>query len=175
MARVLTDIVRPEIRRAAREARQARATADQTKGRAASASAEAAECPTSITVFYDGGSPAILRRAARYRRLFCRGLGDGPADILWRDLRRFPFALLGWHVGPEDWRGRLYVVDRCAALRAGLEARRLLRREIRTCGRRGLARALYARAPFALHGRFCSRLCSRLKSGHGPGRGRPAF
>ena len=123
MARVLTDIVRPEVRRDAQRRRAARPfDAAMPDARMAG--------PTSLTVFYDGGSERLMRRITALRR----AAGNERPDILWRDLRRHPLALTCWHVLPEDWEGRLYVVDRTAALRKGLAARRLIRREIAARG-----------------------------------------
>lgn len=140
MARVLTDIVRPEVRRNARRARAVRrfetpgpCDAHDTEGHRTDGR------PTSVTVFFDGGSARSTRLATALRRAFPRGR----SDILWRDLRRHPQALSVWHVGTGDWRGRLFVVDRQAVLRAGLDARIALWREM-PGGRDCLARFVAA-------------------------------
>lgn len=72
--------------------------------------------PTSITVFFDGGDRRIRLSAARYRRA-CHGR----RDIRWRDLRTCPDALGLFGIRREDAR-RLFVVDRGARLRGGLDA-----------------------------------------------------
>jgi hypothetical protein len=125
MARVLTDIVRPEVRRNARRARRA---ARAFAASAAPLAVTEPAGPTSLTVFYDGGAASVLRRVAALRRT----VGAARPDILFRDLHRFPHALTCWQVGPEDWAGRLFVVDRTAVLRRGAGALRLLRRETGT-------------------------------------------
>ena len=72
--------------------------------------------PTSITVFFDGSDRRIRQSAARYRRA-CHGR----QDIRWRDLRSCPDALRLFGVGREDTH-RIFVVDRAARLRGGLDA-----------------------------------------------------
>lgn len=134
MARVLTDIVRPDVRQRARRARAVRRFARPAREEAPNPSG-----PTSLTVFFDGAAPRTAATAAALRTAF----GLERPDILWRDLRRFPYALTCWHVAARDWRGRLYVVDRAGALRRGHHARRLLWRELALSrGRRAVVAAV---------------------------------
>ncbi len=72
--------------------------------------------PTSLTVFFDGSDRRLRTIAIRYRRA-CHGR----ADIRWRDLRDCPDALGLFGVRREDAQ-RLFVVDRAARLRGGLDA-----------------------------------------------------
>jgi predicted DCC family thiol-disulfide oxidoreductase YuxK len=72
--------------------------------------------PTSLTVFFDGGDRRTRMTAELYRRA-CHDRGD----IRWRDLRTCPDALRLFGIGPGDAR-RLFVVDRAARLRGGLDA-----------------------------------------------------
>jgi predicted DCC family thiol-disulfide oxidoreductase YuxK len=72
--------------------------------------------PTSVTVFFDGGNRRLRLIAAHYRRA-CHGR----RDIRWRDLRDCPHALRLFGIGQEHPR-RLFVVDRAARLRVGLDA-----------------------------------------------------
>ena len=74
--------------------------------------------PTSLTTFYDGACPLCRSAVARYRRVG----GGGRPDLLWRDIERYPSALLAFGIDRAGARRRIHVVDRTGALRAGVDA-----------------------------------------------------
>lgn len=112
MARVLSDLVRPMDPRTDRTGHA---------GRAAT--------PTSIATFYDGGCRDCRTQVERFRRLSVRRLGRR-ADLLWRDIRTCPDALRCFGIDRTAARHHIHVVDRWGRMRAGLDARIALWREL---------------------------------------------
>lgn len=80
---------------------------------------------SSVTVFFDGGDPALAARIARYR-----AAAGGRADLLWRDTRLCRDALTLWGIGARAAARRVFVKDRLARLFRGLGARLVLWREL---------------------------------------------
>jgi len=76
------------------------------------------ETPTGVTVFYDSRNAAQCAEVARYRR----GMAGRP-DVRWRPIQSAPRALSLFGVTESQALRTLWVVDRRARLRRGLDAR----------------------------------------------------
>lgn len=77
------------------------------------------EGPTGVTVFYDGANAAQCAEVDRYRKT----IGGRRGDIRWRSLRSAPKALSLFGVSDSGALQTLWLVDRRARLRRGLDAR----------------------------------------------------
>jgi len=75
--------------------------------------------PTGVTVFYDGTSRSHAAEIERYRRV----IKPGSHDIRWRPIQSSPRALTLFGVPEAGALQSLWLVDRRARLRRGLDAR----------------------------------------------------
>lgn len=116
--------------------------------------------PTSITIFFNGACPVCRSAIERYRAYMAER-----RDILWRDVRDHPDALLCFGIDRDAAARCVHVIDRTGALRKGVDAAIALWREMP--GKRrwrarvlslpvvhGVAGWLYRRdiVPWAAHG-----------------------
>lgn len=77
------------------------------------------EGPTGVTVFYNGADKGHAAEIDRYRR----AVKPGCADIRWRAIQSSPQALTLFGVPEAGALRTLWLVDRRARLRRGLDAR----------------------------------------------------
>jgi predicted DCC family thiol-disulfide oxidoreductase YuxK len=74
--------------------------------------------PSTLTIFYDGRNSQLAQAMRGYQAGTMRR-----RDLLWRDLRTCPDALALFGVPRTETPSALFVVDRRARLRRGLDAR----------------------------------------------------
>lgn len=118
--------------------------------------------PTGVTVFYDGANKA---RAAEVNR-YPRAVGPGREDIRWRAIQSSPQALTLFGVPETGALQTLWLVDRRARLRRGLDARIKLWAELP--GWRWLAWAATGTGIKALVARPVQPKCHPARRYHSP-------